>query len=70
MLSAETRDILALCVLAAIGSSLAGWVVLKMRRSPYSPAQSALCAVNYLLTRFSGGRRFAAASPSGPIKAP
>ena len=51
MLSAETSDILALCVLAALGSSLAGWVVLKLRRSPFSPAQSVLYAVNYLLTR-------------------
>ena len=51
MLSAETRDIFALCVLAAIGSSLAGRIMLMMRRSPLSPLQSTLFAVNYTLAR-------------------
>ena len=51
MLSAETSDILAICVLAALGSSLAGWIVLKLRRSPFSPAQSVLYALNYVLAR-------------------
>ena len=51
MLSAAAREILALCTLAAIGSFFAGWVVLKLRRSPFSPAQSALYALNYVLTR-------------------
>ena len=51
MLSAESREILAICVLAALGSSLAGWFMLMVRRSPFSPAQSALYALNYVLTR-------------------
>jgi 1-acyl-sn-glycerol-3-phosphate acyltransferase len=51
MLSAETSDILAICVLAALASSLAGWVVLTLRRSPFSPVQSVLYAVNYVLAR-------------------
>jgi 1-acyl-sn-glycerol-3-phosphate acyltransferase len=51
MLSAETSDILAICVLAALASALAGWVVLTLRRSPFSPAQSVLYAINYLLAR-------------------
>jgi 1-acyl-sn-glycerol-3-phosphate acyltransferase len=51
MLSAETSDVLALCVLAALGSWLLGWVVLKLRRSPFSPVQSVLYVVNYVLAR-------------------
>jgi len=51
MLSTETRELLALCALAALGSSLAGWIVVKLRRSPFSPVQSALYALNYVLVR-------------------
>jgi 1-acyl-sn-glycerol-3-phosphate acyltransferase len=51
MLSAEASDILAICVLAVLGLSLAGWVLLMLRRSPFSPAQSALYALVYVLTR-------------------
>ena len=51
MLSTETREILALCALAALGSSLAGWIVVKLRRSPFTPVQSALYALNYVLVR-------------------
>jgi 1-acyl-sn-glycerol-3-phosphate acyltransferase len=51
MLSAEISDILAICVLVAIGSAVVGWVVLKLRRSPFSPAQSILYALNYTIAR-------------------
>jgi 1-acyl-sn-glycerol-3-phosphate acyltransferase len=51
MLSDRNSDFLALCVLVALGSLLAGWVVLKLRRSPFSPAQSFLYALNYVLAR-------------------
>jgi 1-acyl-sn-glycerol-3-phosphate acyltransferase len=51
MLSAEIIDILAVCVLAALGSAVAGQIVLMLRQSPFSPAQSILYAINYLLTR-------------------
>lgn len=51
MLSAETGDILALCVLAALGLSPSIWVILMMRRSPISPIQCILYAINYILTR-------------------
>jgi 1-acyl-sn-glycerol-3-phosphate acyltransferase len=51
MLSDKQSDFLALCVLAGLGSSLAGWIVLKLRRSPFSPAQSFLYALNYVLAR-------------------
>jgi len=51
MLSAGSSEILALCVLAALGAALAEWVVWMMRRSPFSPAQSLAYAVNYILVR-------------------
>jgi 1-acyl-sn-glycerol-3-phosphate acyltransferase len=51
MLSAESRDIFAICVLAALGSLLAGWIMLKLRRSPFSPVQSLFYALNYAITR-------------------
>jgi len=51
MLSAEASDIIAICVLAALGLSLAGWVVLMLRRSPFSPAQSVVYALIYVLAR-------------------
>jgi 1-acyl-sn-glycerol-3-phosphate acyltransferase len=51
MLSTEASDILAVCVLVALGSAVVGWVVSMLRRSPFSPVQSALYAFNYTLTR-------------------
>jgi 1-acyl-sn-glycerol-3-phosphate acyltransferase len=51
MLSAEASDILAVCVLVALGCAAAGWVVLKLRQSPFSPAQTALYAFNYTVVR-------------------
>jgi 1-acyl-sn-glycerol-3-phosphate acyltransferase len=51
MLSADARDIFAICVLVALGSALLGWIVLMLRRSPFSPIQSALYALNYTITR-------------------
>jgi len=51
MLSTEASDILAVCVLVALGSAVEGWVVLKLRRSPFSPAQTALYAFNYAVVR-------------------
>lgn len=51
MLSAETTNILAICILTALGTTLAGWIVLMLRRSPFSPVQSILYALNYAITR-------------------
>ena len=51
MLSAESSDILAICVLTALGFSLVGWIVLMLRRAPFSPMQSFLYAINYVVTR-------------------
>jgi 1-acyl-sn-glycerol-3-phosphate acyltransferase len=50
-LSAEIRDFFALCVLASLGLVLVGGIVLKLRRSPFSPAQSLLYALNYVVVR-------------------
>jgi 1-acyl-sn-glycerol-3-phosphate acyltransferase len=51
MISAEASDRLAICVLAVLGLSLAGWVVVMLRRSPFSPAQSVIYALNYVVAR-------------------
>ncbi len=51
MLSAETRDILAICVVTTVGLGLAGWIVAMLRRSPFTPVQSTLYAVNYAIAR-------------------
>jgi len=51
MLSAKIADILALCVLASLGGGLAGWIIVMVRRWPFSPIQSALYALNYAITR-------------------
>jgi 1-acyl-sn-glycerol-3-phosphate acyltransferase len=51
MLSATSQNIIAICVLAFLTVGLAGWVMLKMRRWPFSPVQSALYAFNYAVTR-------------------
>jgi 1-acyl-sn-glycerol-3-phosphate acyltransferase len=51
MLSAEIGNILAICVLAVLVLSLAGWVVVKLRQSPFSPAQSVIYALAYTVSR-------------------
>ena len=51
MLSAQAADILALCVLAALGSLLAGRIMLMLRKSPLSPLQSFLFVINYTVVR-------------------
>jgi 1-acyl-sn-glycerol-3-phosphate acyltransferase len=51
MLSAEASDILASCVLLALFAGVAGWIVLGLRRSPFSPVQSFLYALNYTFAR-------------------
>ena len=51
MLSAEAASILAACVLTLLGLSLAGWVVVMLRRSPFSPAQSVIYALAYVVSR-------------------
>jgi 1-acyl-sn-glycerol-3-phosphate acyltransferase len=51
MLSAETSDILAACVIAALCSGAAGWAVRVLRRSPFTTAQSLLYALAYVIAR-------------------
>ncbi len=51
MLSAGSGDILAVCTLAALGGTLSVWIVVKLRRWPFSPVQSALYSFNYAVTR-------------------
>jgi 1-acyl-sn-glycerol-3-phosphate acyltransferase len=51
MLSSGNRDILAICVVSTVVGSLLGWIVVVMRRSPFTPIQSFLYAVNYMVAR-------------------
>jgi 1-acyl-sn-glycerol-3-phosphate acyltransferase len=51
MLSANANDFIAICVLAVLAAWLAGWIVLRLRRWPFSLLQSALYAFNYAVTR-------------------
>jgi 1-acyl-sn-glycerol-3-phosphate acyltransferase len=51
MLSATTGEILAICILGFLAAAVAGWIVVMLRRSPFSPLQSALYALNYAIAR-------------------
>ncbi len=51
MLSASFGDILAICVLAFLGIAAAGWIVVVVRRWPFSPIQSFLYALNLAIAR-------------------
>ncbi len=51
MLSAEYSNILAICVVTTAAALLAGWVVSMVRRSPFTPLQSLLYAINFIVTR-------------------
>jgi 1-acyl-sn-glycerol-3-phosphate acyltransferase len=51
MLSAKISDILAICVLVSLGGVLVGSIMVTVRRWPFSPIQSALYALNYVLAR-------------------
>ena len=50
-LSAEASDFLAICLLTVLGLSLAGWVVVMLRKSPFSPVQSVIYALVYVVAR-------------------
>ena len=47
----QTSNLLAICVCAILGLLLAGWIVAELRRSPFTPAQSPLYSVNYVVSR-------------------
>jgi 1-acyl-sn-glycerol-3-phosphate acyltransferase len=66
MLSVETRNILALCVLAGLAGLLGGWIVRMLRRSPFTPVQSLLYALNYTLGRVLWRERISGALPIPP----
>jgi 1-acyl-sn-glycerol-3-phosphate acyltransferase len=51
MLSAETRDFIAICVATTGALGVAGGIVSILRRSPFTPVQSALYALNYVIVR-------------------
>jgi 1-acyl-sn-glycerol-3-phosphate acyltransferase len=66
MLSAETSDFLAICLLVALALGLAGWMAVLLRRSPFTPVQSCLYAINYLLTRLLWRARIKGKLPIPP----
>jgi 1-acyl-sn-glycerol-3-phosphate acyltransferase len=66
MLSTETRCFLAICVPTVIGLGIAGWILRILRRSPFTPAQSALYALNYSLTRILWRTRVEGVFPIPP----
>ena len=51
VLSVKMADVLAFCVAATLAGGLLGWIVMMLRRSPFTPAQSLLYALNYSLVR-------------------
>jgi 1-acyl-sn-glycerol-3-phosphate acyltransferase len=51
LLSSESSNILALCLLAALGLALLLFMGMMLRKSPFTPLQSALYALNYVLVR-------------------
>ena len=51
MLSAEIMDFFGICVVTTAVLGFAGWIIAMLRRSPFTPAQSVLYALNYALSR-------------------
>lgn len=66
MLSVEARDFLAICVVTTAGAALAGWIVTMLRRSPFTPLQSALYALNYVVARVLWRARIDGSFPIAP----
>jgi 1-acyl-sn-glycerol-3-phosphate acyltransferase len=66
MLSAETRNFFALCALAGVAGLLGGRIIGMLRRSPFTPAQSLLYALNYTLGRVLWRARINGAFPIPP----
>jgi len=51
MISADFVEILAGGILGAMALAMAAWVVVQLRRSPYTPVQTFLYGLNYLIVR-------------------
>jgi 1-acyl-sn-glycerol-3-phosphate acyltransferase len=66
MLSAKTSDILGFCVFVVLGLLLAGWIVAKMRRSPFNLTQSMLFATVYFVCRIQWRARIHGEFPISP----
>jgi 1-acyl-sn-glycerol-3-phosphate acyltransferase len=63
MLSAESKDILAICVATTVAAGVAGWIVAVLRHSPFTVPQSLLYALNYVLARVLWRTRIRGAFP-------
>lgn len=51
MLSAAATTILSICVLVVLGGALIAWAVVQQHRSPFTPVQTLLYGLNYLMAR-------------------
>ncbi len=51
MLSDETSDILGICVVTTVALAVLVWIMSMLRRSPFTPGQSFLYALNYVMAR-------------------
>jgi 1-acyl-sn-glycerol-3-phosphate acyltransferase len=66
MFSPAATKVLAICVLAAMGLLPLGCAAILLRRSPFTPVQSALYALNVLLTRILWGAKIGGRLPVPP----
>jgi len=66
MLSAESGKFFALCVVATVFLASAGWIVAMLLRSPFTPLQSLLYAVNYAIVRIVWRARIEGEFPVPP----
>jgi len=51
MLSPEATQLLSVCVLGTCGAAVVGWLIVLLRRLPYTTAQSAVWLLVYAVTR-------------------
>ncbi|HUT09674.1 MAG TPA: lysophospholipid acyltransferase family protein [Thermoguttaceae bacterium] len=51
MISTDIVEILAGCILGGMVLVMVAWVVVRLRRSPFTPAQALLYGLNYLIVR-------------------
>lgn len=66
MLPPGATQVLAICVLSLIGLGLVIWAVVRFRRSPFTPAQTVLYALLYVIVRILWRARIAGRLPIPP----
>lgn len=68
MLSPEATRVLAVWVLAALGAAVAGWLIVLLRRLPYTAAQSAVWLLVYFVARVVWRAKIAGRFPLPPTQ--